>query len=320
MVSKTKLEGICETCKYAATCILIKSRDKAIWDCEEFEGFEPDDIRIFANEYIKEQGGLMSILEKIQAKYGYLPESALSIVAEETSRSLVDIYGIATFYKSFSLKPRGKHLISVCVGTACHVRGAPGVAEEFERQLSIESGETTEDNKFTLETVNCLGACALGPIVVVDGHYFSKVQKTDAKNIIKKTLEGLDKVEIEKDERIFPVEVACSKCNRSLMEPDYKIDGVPCIRVTISFGYEHGWLRISSLYGSYNVESEYEIPSDKVINFFCPHCHAELIGASTCSDCGAPMVPMIIKGGGIVQICTRHGCKGHMLDLNGVNL
>jgi len=90
--------------------------------------------------------------------------------------------------------------------------------------------------------------------------------------------------------------------------------------VTVSFGHKHGWLALSSLYGSYKVVSEYEIPHDEIVQLFCPHCHAELIGGGRCSECGAPMVPMIVRGGGVVQICSRRGCRGHMLDLGGVPL
>ncbi|MFH1999433.1 MAG: NAD(P)H-dependent oxidoreductase subunit E, partial [Planctomycetota bacterium] len=118
---------------------------------------------------LNKDSNLISLLEGIQAKYGYLPEDALRNVAKDTGRSLVDIYGVATFYKAFSLKPRGKHLISVCLGTACHVSGGPIIAKEFERQLKIKAGGTTEDREFTLETVACLGACAIGPVAVVDG-------------------------------------------------------------------------------------------------------------------------------------------------------
>ncbi len=267
----------------------------------------------------RERGGLISILEDIQNRYSYLPEEALCLVAEKTSHSLVDIYGVATFYKSFSLQPRGKHLVSVCVGTACHVRNAPMIAEEFERQLGISSGETTADKEFTLETVNCLGACALGPIVVIDGHYFSKVETVAVKRILRKVRKGLEKEEIMKDERIFAVEVNCPRCNHSLADSTQLIDDQPSIRLTVSFGSKHGWLRLSSLYGSYSVLSEYEIPVDTLLHFFCPHCHAELVGASNCAECGAPMIPMIVRGGGMVQICSRRGCKGHMLDLNGAN-
>jgi NADH-quinone oxidoreductase subunit E len=279
----------------------------------------PEHIMKIVEKHSEDRGGLISTLEDIQSKYGYLPEDALRIVAKTTGHSLVDLFGVATFYRSFSLKPRGNHLISVCLGTACHVRGAPIIVGEFERQLEISAGETTSDNDFTLQTVNCLGACALGPMVMVDGHYFSNVDTRKVKQILKKARVGLDKVEVKTDQRIFPLEVYCSRCNHSLMDPHHLIDGHPSVRATISFGRKHGWLRLSSLYGSYTVESEYEIPRDTVAHFFCPHCHAELNGASNCAECGAPMVPMIVRGGGMVQICSRRGCKEHMLDLNGVN-
>lgn len=266
-----------------------------------------------------DRGGLISVLEDIQAKYSYLPAAALKIVADTTGRSLVDVYGVATFYRSFSLKPRGKHLCLVCKGTACHVRGAPRVEQEFVNQLKVRPGETTPDKQFTLETVNCLGACALGPVVVVDGHYFSNVRTTRVKPIIDKTLVGLDDAELKADLRDFILTVSCPRCNHSLMDPDHPIDGSPSIRVTASSEGEHGWLRLSALYGSFTVESEFGIRTDAVVDFFCPHCHAALKSASRCPLplCRAPMVSMIVRAGGIVQICSRRGCKGHMLDLNG---
>lgn len=276
-----------------------------------------EDIAKICEKHEDIGGGLIAILEDIQSTYSYLPEEALRKVAEETKRSLVDIYGVATFYRSFSLKPRGKHLVSVCVGTACHVRGANNIVKEFERQIGVKAGETTDDKEFTLETVNCLGACALGPVVVVDGHYFPQVKVSTVADIMEKIHTGLDVVKIETDKRIFPVEVSCARCNHSLMDAEQKIDGYPAIRITVSFENKHGWFLLSSLYGSHNVASEYEIPPGTILNNFCPHCHAELIGGATCGECGAPMVPMIVKGGGVVQICTRRGCKGHILDLGG---
>ncbi|HUV29475.1 MAG TPA: NAD(P)H-dependent oxidoreductase subunit E [Acidobacteriota bacterium] len=276
-----------------------------------------DEIPGILEKHEGKQGELISILEEIQAKYSYLPEQALREVAEKTGRSLVDVYGVAAFFKAFSLKPRGKHLVSVCLGTACHVRGAPAVAQEVQRQLGIGSGDTTPDREFTLETVNCLGACALGPIVVADGHYFSKVKTSMIKGILDRVQEGLDKIEIDTDERIFPIDVSCARCNHSLMDPDHSIDGHPSIRVTVSFGDKHGWLALSSLWGSYAVHSLYEIPVDTIVHVFCPHCHAEMIGGATCGECGASMIPMIVRGGGIVQLCSRRGCKGHLLDLRG---
>lgn len=286
----------------------------------EGEDMESEHILRIIEHHTGSKGGLISILEEIQAKYSYLPEKALRIVAQKTGHSLVDIYGVATFYKSFSLKPRGIHLISVCLGTACHVRGAQSIIQEFKNQLRIRSDETTPDNEVSLETVNCLGACALGPIVVVDGHYFSNVNPPKVKEIINKAKAGLDRVDIATDERIFPLEVCCPRCNHSLMDPHNYIDGHPSIRVTVSFGDRHGWVRLSSLYGSFSVDQEYKVPIDAVVNFFCPHCHAELIGTSDCMTCGAPMVPMLIHGkGGVVQICSRRGCKEHILDLVEIN-
>jgi len=269
-------------------------------------------VDAIVKRYKANRDSLISILQDIQSEYRYLPEEALRRVAESLNLPHIQVYGVATFYKSFSLKPRGKHMCSVCTGTACHVRGAPVITEEFERQLETRAGDTTPDNEFTLETVNCLGACALGPIVVVDGHYFSNVNSSGVKKIIKKTRSGLDKVNVNSDRRIFPVAVNCSRCNHSLMDPDHLIDNAPSIRVTVSFERKHGWLRLSSLYGSHSLDCEYEIPSDTVVNVFCPHCHAELKGASDCPDCGAPMISMIVRGGGIVQVCSRRGCKGHM--------
>lgn len=130
-------------------------------------------------------GGVIAMLEDIQTIYGYLPEKSLRLVAQTAHRSLVDVYGVATFYKSFSLRPRGRHHLCVCMGTACHVRNAPMISEEFERQLGITAGETTPDGEFTLEKVSCLGACALGPIVVADGVYHSKVDSAGVSRILR---------------------------------------------------------------------------------------------------------------------------------------
>ncbi len=127
------------------------------------------EILTIIDKHNNNYGGLIAILEEIQEIYGFLPETALRKVADATEHTMVDIYGVATFYHSFSLQPRGKHHLCACQGTACHVRGAPSVVEALEQQLGIKDGETTADGEISLETVSCLGACALGPIVVVDG-------------------------------------------------------------------------------------------------------------------------------------------------------
>jgi NADH-quinone oxidoreductase subunit E len=279
-----------------------------------------NDLATLPSREADRNGGLISVLEEIQARYGYLPEQELRRLAEETNRSLVDIYGVATFFRAFSLKPRGKHLVSACLGTACHVRGGPTIAKELEKQLGIKAGDTTRDKEFTLETVNCLGACALGPVVVVSQRYFSKVRVSQVKGIIDKVKAGLDVVDLYSDQRVFAVNVSCARCAHSLMDPRQTVDGHPSIRVTAATNNKYGWLLLSSLYGSYNLASEYEIPAGSMIEFFCPHCHAQLIGGSRCGDCGAAMIPMMINGGGTLQFCSRQGCKGHALDLGGVAL
>ena len=126
-------------------------------------------------------GSLISVLEEIQQRYRYLPREALILASERLDVPLSQAYAVATFYNAFSLKPKGKHCLQVCMGTACHVRGSPQVLNRIETTLGIAAGETTPDMLFTLETVNCLGACALGPIVVTDGEYSGQmtVQKSD---------------------------------------------------------------------------------------------------------------------------------------------
>jgi len=114
---------------------------------------------------------LIHVLEEIQEKYRYLPEEALILVSDRLGIPLSRIYSVATFYHAFSLEPRGEHTICVCTGTACHVRGAVQILQRLESKLGINPGETTRDRRFTLETGNCLGACALGPVITFDGDY-----------------------------------------------------------------------------------------------------------------------------------------------------
>ena len=121
--------------------------------------------------YLDKKGSLIQVLQDINIEYNYLPDFTLKYVAERFNTPLSEIYHIATFYSAFSLEPRGEHLIKVCMGTACHTRGAPRILNEIERTLGIKVGETTKDAQFTLQTVNCLGCCALGPVVQIDKDY-----------------------------------------------------------------------------------------------------------------------------------------------------
>ena len=132
---------------------------------------------------------LLAVLQDIQAKYGYLPEEKLIETAETLDMPLIDVYGVATFYKSFSLTPKGRHQVKVCLGTACHVRGASRIDKEVERKLGIGPGETSEDGEFSLETVMCLGCCAIGPVVVIDGKYYGQVTPMKVESILR-TIRG----------------------------------------------------------------------------------------------------------------------------------
>lgn len=145
-------------------------------------------VKTILDRFQNDRGLLVSILQDVQAEYNYLPREALEEVGQGLDIPLSQVFGVATFFKAFSLKPRGRHLINVCLGTACHVRGAVRVLEEIERELGIKPGETTGDLKYTLETVNCVGACALGPIVVVDGEYSGEMRT----NKVRPVLESYD--------------------------------------------------------------------------------------------------------------------------------
>jgi len=138
------------------------------------------------DRYERDPGMLVAVLQDVQAEYNYLPKESLTQVSKGLNVPLSQVYGVASFFKAFSLKPRGRHVINVCLGTACHVRGAVRVLDEIERELGINAGETTKDMKYTLETVNCVGACALGPIVVIDGAYSGQMNS----NKVKPLLEG----------------------------------------------------------------------------------------------------------------------------------
>ena len=118
---------------------------------------------------------LISYLQDIQKDLNYLPQDALRFVARRVNVSLPRVYGIATFYRAFSLRPRGRHLVHVCLGTACHVRGGGKLLESFERELGIPAGETTYDNKFSLESVRCVGCCGLAPVFMIDGKFYGKM-------------------------------------------------------------------------------------------------------------------------------------------------
>jgi NADH-quinone oxidoreductase subunit E len=147
---------------------------------------EPKKVNSFINKYSCDKNALITILQDVQSEYNYLPRKALIIVSQTLKVPLIDIISVATFYSAFSLEPRGEHTVTVCMGTACHVRGGPKILEEFERRLKIGAGHTTEDRQFSLESVACLGCCAIGPVVVVDDDYHAQTTIRKVQPILKR--------------------------------------------------------------------------------------------------------------------------------------
>ncbi len=132
-------------------------------------------------------GSLIPVLQKIQYEYGYLQEPLINLVAERLNISASEIIGVATFYAQFHLQPRGVHIVKICCGTACHVKGATKIVDEFSKKLDVKVGSTTEDKLFTLEEVACLGACSLAPIVTIDEDVHGNLVPDNVDNIIQGT-------------------------------------------------------------------------------------------------------------------------------------
>ncbi len=139
---------------------------------------------IIEEEFGGVRENLIMILQAVQRRYNYLPRPALTYLSEKLGVPLSHVYGVATFYSTFSLEPRGRHIISVCLGTACHVKGGERVREMIEETLNIEDGETTEDRRFTLESVRCIGCCSLGPVVKIDEDTHARIRSDRVKKIL----------------------------------------------------------------------------------------------------------------------------------------
>jgi NADH-quinone oxidoreductase subunit E len=141
-------------------------------------------VRRVIAKYQGQKRALIPILQDIQDHFRWLSPEILDEVARDLDIPLAHVYSVATFYRSFSLKPRGRHICTVCMGTACHVRGAATVLEHFEQKLGIHPGETSLDREYTLERVNCLGACALAPLAIVDGRYYTQMTEVKANAVL----------------------------------------------------------------------------------------------------------------------------------------
>jgi NADH:ubiquinone oxidoreductase subunit E len=137
------------------------------------------------------QGGLIPVLHGVQELYGYLPEEVLRVVSEDLNIPMTEIYGVASFYHFFSLEPKGEHVIRVCLGTACYVKGSQNLINRLSQELNVEVGKTTSDGKFTLEATRCLGACGLAPVMTVDDKVYGKVTLDDVRRILDEYSERL---------------------------------------------------------------------------------------------------------------------------------
>ncbi len=137
------------------------------------------------NRYPRDPQSLIAVLQDIQKEFNYLPCDALKQAAEAFDVPLSKVFSVSTFYNAFSLKPKGDRIIRVCMGTTCHIRGAKQILEQLEKKLNIKAGETTEDMKFTIEIVNCVGACAMAPVVIVNKDYHGSVKISSANKLLK---------------------------------------------------------------------------------------------------------------------------------------
>ena len=138
------------------------------------------------DEHRGEEGALMPVLHEAQNIYGYLPAEVQKVIAEELSIPLAEVYGVATFYSQFSLLPKGKHQVSVCLGTACYVKGSDKILEAVEKELGIPCGECTPDRKFSIDSCRCVGACGLAPVMIVDGEVYGKLTPKEVPDILDK--------------------------------------------------------------------------------------------------------------------------------------
>lgn len=153
-----------------------------------FDGTPEQEVRLRDELKTLEKvpGGLMPALQKAQEIYGYLPKEVMVIVADTFGVSLAEVYGVATFYSQFSLFPKGKYQVSVCLGTACYVKGSGDIYNELVKELGIESGEVTQDKKFSLDATRCVGCCGLAPVMCVNGEVFGRITAKDVKGILSK--------------------------------------------------------------------------------------------------------------------------------------
>ncbi|MDE7439158.1 MAG: NADH-quinone oxidoreductase subunit NuoE [Clostridia bacterium] len=137
-------------------------------------------------QHKSDPGALMPVMHEAQNIYGYLPSEVQTVIADKLNVPLAEVYGVATFYSQFSLQPKGKHQISVCLGTACYVKGSDKILEVLEKELKIKCGECTPDGKFSIDSCRCVGACGLAPVMIIDGEVYGKLTSGEVNGILEK--------------------------------------------------------------------------------------------------------------------------------------
>jgi len=151
---------------------------------EELQSSQIDKIKEICRSFNNAEGELINVLHKTQETFGYLPENVQRVIAKELNISVAQVYGVVSFYTFFTMKPKGKHPISICLGTACYVRGAENVVDEFKKELNIKVGEVTPDGKFSLDCLRCVGACGLAPVVLIGEKVYGRLEANQIKELL----------------------------------------------------------------------------------------------------------------------------------------
>ncbi len=163
--------------------MILLTEEKCCSECTEID-IRFEKVKDITKKFEDMKGALIPVLHEVQKIFGYLPEQALQVVSEELDISMSEIYGVATFYSQFTLDPKGEHIIKVCLGTACYVKGAQDILDRLSSVLEVKVGKTTNDGKFTLEAARCLGACGLAPVLMVDDKVYGRLIPDDVIRII----------------------------------------------------------------------------------------------------------------------------------------
>jgi len=163
--------------------MILLTEEKCCSGCTEID-IRFEKVKDITKKFKVMKGALIPVLHEVQKIFGYLPEQALQIVSEELNIPMSEIYGVSTFYSQFTLEPKGEHIIRVCLGTACYVKGSQGILNRLSQELNVEVGKTTADGKFTLEATRCLGACGLAPVMTIDEKVYGRVTLDDIRRIL----------------------------------------------------------------------------------------------------------------------------------------